>query len=30
VKRVRKKFRDAGHDPIETVHGVGYKLREAP
>ncbi len=28
VKRVRKKFRDAGHDPIETVHGVGYKLRE--
>ena len=30
VKRVRKKFRDAGHDPIETVHGVGYKLREGP
>ncbi len=30
VKRVRKKFRDAGHDPIETVHGVGYKLRESP
>ena len=29
VKRVRRKFRDAGHDPIETVHGVGYKLREA-
>ena len=28
VKRVRKKFRDAGHDPIETVHGVGYKLRD--
>ncbi len=28
VKRVRRKFRDAGHDPIETVHGVGYKLRE--
>jgi two-component system OmpR family response regulator len=27
VKRIRKKFRDAGHDPIETVHGVGYKLR---
>ncbi len=27
VKRVRKKFRDAGHDPIETVHGVGYKVR---
>ena len=29
VKRVRRKFRDAGHDPIETVHGVGYKLRDA-
>ncbi len=29
VKRVRKKFRDAGHDPVETVHGVGYKLRDA-
>ena len=29
VKRVRRKFRDAGHDPIETVHGVGYKLRES-
>jgi two-component system OmpR family response regulator len=28
VKRIRRKFRDAGHDPIETVHGVGYKLRE--
>jgi DNA-binding response OmpR family regulator len=28
VKRVRRKFREAGHDPIETVHGVGYKLRE--
>ena len=27
VKRIRKKFRDAGHDPIETVHGLGYKLR---
>jgi two-component system OmpR family response regulator len=28
VKRIRKKFRDAaGRDPIETVHGLGYKLR---
>ncbi|MBL8600418.1 MAG: response regulator transcription factor [Myxococcales bacterium] len=27
VKRVRKKFRHTGLDPIETVHGVGYKLR---
>jgi two-component system, OmpR family, response regulator len=27
IKRIRKKFRDAGHDPIETVHGRGYKLR---
>ena len=28
VKRIRRKFRDAGYDPVETVHGVGYKLRE--
>ena len=27
VKRIRKKFRDTGHDPVETVHGLGYKLR---
>ncbi len=27
VKRIRKKFRDSGHDPVETVHGLGYKLR---
>ncbi|RYE87415.1 MAG: response regulator transcription factor [Myxococcales bacterium] len=27
VKRIRKKFRDAGHDPIETIYGLGYKLR---
>jgi two-component system OmpR family response regulator len=27
VKRIRKKFRDVGHDPVETVHGLGYKLR---
>ena len=27
VRRVRRKFADAGGDPIETVHGVGYKLQ---
>jgi two-component system, OmpR family, response regulator len=27
VRRVRAKLRAAGGDPIETVHGVGYKLR---
>ena len=26
VRRVRAKFRAAGADPIETVHGAGYKL----
>jgi two-component system OmpR family response regulator len=26
VRRVRRKFGDVGGDPIETVHGVGYKL----
>jgi two-component system OmpR family response regulator len=26
VRRVRGKFAAAGADPIETVHGVGYKL----
>jgi len=26
VRRVRRKFADAGGDPVETVHGVGYKL----
>ncbi len=26
VRRIRRKFNDAGGDPIETVHGVGYKL----
>lgn len=28
VKRLRKKLRDAGVDPIETVYGVGYRARE--
>jgi len=26
VRRVRRKFGDAGGDPVETVHGVGYRL----
>ena len=26
IRRVRKKFSKVGHDPIETVHGLGYKL----
>ncbi len=26
VRRVRRKFADLGADPIETVHGLGYKL----
>ncbi len=26
VRRVREKFREVGGDPIETVHGFGYKL----
>lgn len=26
VRRLRARFREAGADPIETVHGVGYKL----
>ncbi|MCB9557597.1 MAG: response regulator transcription factor [Deltaproteobacteria bacterium] len=27
IKRIRGKFRPVDHDPIETVHGVGYKAR---
>ncbi len=26
VRRVRRKFAQAGTDPIETVHGLGYRL----
>ena len=26
IRRVRRKFADAGADPIETVHGLGYRL----
>ncbi len=29
VRRLRKKLADAGIDPIETVYGVGYRLRES-
>jgi two-component system OmpR family response regulator len=28
VRRLRRKFADLGADPIETVYGVGYRLRE--
>lgn len=26
VRRVRKKFAEVGGDPVETVHGMGYRL----
>lgn len=26
VRRIRQKFRDHGLDPVETVHGLGYRL----
>ena len=29
VRRIRAKFREAGGDPIATVHGVGYKAAGA-
>lgn len=28
IRRIRKKLRDAGGDPIETIYGLGYRLRE--
>ena len=28
IRRVRKKLSEVGADPIETVYGVGYRLRE--
>ncbi len=28
VRRVRRKFSTAGGDPVETVHGVGYRLTD--
>lgn len=30
IKRLRKKLADAGGDPIDTVHGVGYRFRVEP
>ncbi len=27
VRRIRQKCREAGLDPVETVHGLGYRLR---
>ncbi|MBN2361145.1 MAG: response regulator [Deltaproteobacteria bacterium] len=30
VRRIRAKLRELGSDPIETVHGVGYRAREVP
>ena len=27
VRRIRAKFRPTGYDPIETIHGLGYKAR---
>lgn len=27
IRRIRQKCKDAGLDPIETVHGLGYRLR---
>jgi two-component system OmpR family response regulator len=29
VRRIRAKFREAGGDPIATVHGIGYKAADA-
>jgi two-component system, OmpR family, response regulator len=28
IRRIRKKFRDTGRDPIETVHGMGFRMRK--
>lgn len=28
IRRLRRKFEDAGAEPIETVHGIGYRLGE--
>ena len=30
MRRLRAKLRDAGVDPIQTVHGVGFRLNEQP
>jgi two-component system OmpR family response regulator len=29
VRRIRKKLADVGGEPLETVYGVGYRVREA-
>jgi two-component system OmpR family response regulator len=29
VRRIRAKFRGLGGDPIQTVHGVGYKASDS-
>jgi two-component system OmpR family response regulator len=28
IRRIRKKFKSVGADPVETVYGLGYRLRE--
>jgi two-component system OmpR family response regulator len=28
IRRIRRKFGDLGGDPVETVYGVGYRLKE--
>lgn len=28
IRRIRQKLREAGCDPIETVHGLGFRLRD--
>ncbi|HCH65697.1 MAG: two-component system response regulator CreB [Deltaproteobacteria bacterium] len=29
IRRIRRKLRDVGLDPIETVHGVGFRYQES-
>lgn len=28
VRRIRQKYRELGLDPVETVHGLGYRVRQ--
>jgi two-component system OmpR family response regulator len=28
IRRIRKKFKELGRDPIETVHGMGFRMRK--
>lgn len=30
IKRLRKKLADAGADPVDTVHGLGYRFKVGP